>query len=152
MGSLRLLPAATSFLPAKWKLSLIRLSFSFFSFCSRLAFFSDLSARKRPSLKNCYYISQVQHYILVVQAQDNGHPSLSSTLTVYCNVIDLNDNAPVFDPMSYSNEIFENVPIGTEVVTVSATDTDSGKCINRQFDYLIFSYASNEERTDSGRS
>jgi protocadherin Fat 4 len=63
---------------------------------------------------------------LVVQAQDNGHPSLSSTVTVYCNVIDLNDNAPIFDPMSYSNEIFENVKEGTEVVTVSATDIDSG--------------------------
>lgn len=70
---------------------------------------------------------KVQHYILVVQAQDNGKPSLSSTLTVYCNVLDLNDNAPVFDPMSYSNEILENVPIGSEVITVSATDTDSGK-------------------------
>lgn len=40
---------------------------------------------------------QVQHYILVVQAQDNGQPSLSTTITVYCNVLDLNDNAPVFD-------------------------------------------------------
>lgn len=74
-----------------------------------------------------FSFSQVQHYILVVQAQDNGHPSLSSTLTVYCNVIDLNDNAPIFDPMSYSNEIYENVPIGTEVVRVSATDIDSGE-------------------------
>lgn len=74
-----------------------------------------------------------------MQAQDNGHPSLSSTLTVYCNVIDLNDNAPVFDPMSYSNEIFENVPIGTEVVTVSATDTDSGVYITIiYFDNFIF--------------
>lgn len=73
---------------------------------------------------------QVQHYILVVQAQDNGHPSLSTTLTVYCNVLDLNDNAAIFDPMSYSNEVFENVPIGTEVVTVSATDIDSGKSKN----------------------
>lgn len=63
----------------------------------------------------------------MVQAQDNGHPSLSTTLTVYCNVLDLNDNAPVFDPMSYSNDIFENVSIGTGVVTVSATDIDSGK-------------------------
>jgi hypothetical protein len=76
---------------------------------------------------------QVQHYILVVQAQDNGHPSLSSTLTVYCNVIDLNDNAPIFDPMSYSNEIYENVPIRTEVVRVSATDIDSGKSILSTF-------------------
>lgn len=69
----------------------------------------------------------MQHYILVVQAQDAGHPALSSTLTVYCNVLDLNDNAPLFDPMSYSNEIFENVTLGTSVVTVTATDLDSGK-------------------------
>lgn len=69
---------------------------------------------------------QTQHYILVAQAQDNGHPSLSGTVTVYINVIDLNDNAPIFDPMSFSNEILEDVPIGTSVVTVSATDMDSG--------------------------
>jgi len=72
-------------------------------------------------------IQQVQHYILIVQAQDNGQPSLSTTITVYCNVLDLNDNAPNFDPMSYSSEVFENVPIGMEVATVSAKDIDSGK-------------------------
>ncbi|XP_058820979.1 cadherin-related tumor suppressor [Topomyia yanbarensis] len=86
---------------------------------------------------------EVQHYILVVQAQDNGHPSLSSTLTVYCNVIDLNDNAPIFDPMSYSNEIFENVPINTDVVTVSATDIDSG--INGRIEYSITMGDENED-------
>lgn len=73
--------------------------------------------------------SQVQHYILVVQAQDNGHPSLSTTITVYCNVLDLNDNAPIFDPMSYSNEIYENIAVGKDVVTISATDIDSGKAL-----------------------
>lgn len=67
----------------------------------------------------------------MVQAQDAGHPALSSTLTVYCNVLDLNDNAPLFDPMSYSNEIFENVSIATPVVSVSATDLDSGKFIQQ---------------------
>lgn len=139
-----------------WKLSLIRLSFHviFYSWwlqlqqhLERLTFTSSAA----ECCKNYTYFPlffslvlavdlifnkiaflllnlQVQHYILVVQAQDNGHPSLSSTLTVYCNVIDLNDNAPVFDPMSYSNEIYENVPIGTEVVRVSATDIDSGEC------------------------
>ncbi|KXJ79504.1 hypothetical protein RP20_CCG000579, partial [Aedes albopictus] len=86
---------------------------------------------------------EVQHYILVVQAQDNGHPSLSSTLTVYCNVIDLNDNAPIFDPMSYSNEIFENVPVSTDVVTVSATDTDSG--VNGRVRYSISAGDDNED-------
>lgn len=77
----------------------------------------------------------MQHYILVVQAQDNGHPSLSTTLTVYCNVLDLNDNAPIFDPMSYSNEIYENVSLGTPIVTVTATDIDSGKQEKRNYSF-----------------
>lgn len=81
---------------------------------------------------------------MVVQATDNGHPSLSSTLTVYCNVIDLNDNAPVFDPMSYSNEIYENVLIGTEVVTVSASDIDTGEFVI-SFDYAILILISDEK-------
>ncbi|KAI5642703.1 cadherin domain-containing protein [Phthorimaea operculella] len=78
-----------------------------------------------------------QHYILVAQAQDNGHPSLSGTVTVYVNVIDLNDNAPIFDPMSFSNEILENVPVGSSVVTVSATEMDSG--LNGKLQYSITS-------------
>ncbi|CAG9785684.1 unnamed protein product [Diatraea saccharalis] len=61
---------------------------------------------------------ETQHYILVAQAHDNGRPSLSGTVTVYVNVIDLNDNAPIFDPMSFSNEITEDVPIGSTVVTI----------------------------------
>jgi protocadherin Fat 4 len=72
---------------------------------------------------------QVQYYIFVVQAQDIGKPSLSSTVTVYFNVVDLNDNSPLFDPLSYTTEVFENVTIGTPVVTVSATDLDSGKLV-----------------------
>lgn len=70
----------------------------------------------------------MQHYILVVQAQDTGRPSLSSTVTVYFNVQDLNDNAPIFDPMSYSDEVFENITVGSSVLSVSATDQDSGRC------------------------
>lgn len=70
---------------------------------------------------------EVQHYILVVQAQDNGVPGLSTTLTVYCNVLDLNDNPPIFESITYSNEIYENVEIGTEVLKVGATDADDGK-------------------------
>ncbi|XP_053960517.1 cadherin-related tumor suppressor-like [Anastrepha ludens] len=86
---------------------------------------------------------EVQHYILVVQAQDNGHPSLSTTLTVYCNVLDLNDNAPIFDPMSYSNEIYENISIGTPIVTVTATDIDSGD--NGRIEYAITSGDDNND-------
>lgn len=118
------------------KMYLIRLSFHVIFSLSTLRFQLQVSSSCCWTIflfpmtwfwKMSHFLLQVQHYILVVQAQDNGHPSLSSTLTVYCNVIDLNDNAPVFDPMSYSNEIYENVPIRTEVVRVSATDIDSGE-------------------------
>lgn len=74
----------------------------------------------------------------MAQAQDSGHPSLSGTVTVYVNVIDLNDNAPVFDPMSFSNEILEDVTVGTSVVTISATDMDSGnENINHHLDFKL---------------
>lgn len=63
----------------------------------------------------------------MVACQDAGKPPLSSTVSVYMNVVDVNDNAPLFDPMSYSNEIYENATVGSSVVTVTATDLDSGK-------------------------
>ncbi|XP_034946688.1 cadherin-related tumor suppressor [Chelonus insularis] len=69
---------------------------------------------------------QVQHYILVAQATDGGLPALSTTVTVYCNVIDLNDNTPIFDPGPRGSEILENVTIGTSVLSVLARDLDSG--------------------------
>ena len=80
---------------------------------------------------------QVQHYIFVVQAQDTGRPSLSSTVTVYFTVLDLNDNAPLFNPMSYSDELYENITVGSSVLTVSATDQDSGKIFFFSF-FLFF--------------
>lgn len=83
----------------------------------------------------------------MVQAQDNGHPSLSATATVYCNVLDLNDNAPIFDPMSYSNEVFENIPIGKEVVAVSATDIDSGKYFFFSFVYFVHLFEKQKKNT-----
>lgn len=72
-------------------------------------------------------IIQVQHYIMVVQAQDAGKPMLSSTVTVYINVIDENDNAPLFESNSYNVEVFENATVNMVVATVTATDRDSGK-------------------------
>lgn len=78
----------------------------------------------------------------MAQAQDSGHPSLSGTVTVYINVIDLNDNAPIFDPMSFSNEILEDVPVGASVVTVSATDMDAGIPILMLFLVIIINITS----------
>ncbi|XP_067842901.1 protocadherin Fat 1a isoform X1 [Heptranchias perlo] len=49
----------------------------------------------------------------------------STKVIVY--VIDMNDNAPEFKQSSYKASVNENVPVGTSVLTVSATDVDSGE-------------------------
>ncbi|XP_028271337.1 protocadherin Fat 1a isoform X3 [Parambassis ranga] len=46
---------------------------------------------------------------------------------VIVNVIDVNNNAPEFQQTSYKASVDENVPIGTSVVTVKATDLDKGE-------------------------
>lgn len=73
-----------------------------------------------------FLVHQVQHYILVVQATDGGVPALSSTVTVYCNVVDLNDNAPIFEAGPHAADIKENITVGSPVLTVTAQDLDSG--------------------------
>ncbi|XP_076001621.1 protocadherin Fat 1a isoform X2 [Genypterus blacodes] len=46
---------------------------------------------------------------------------------VIIDVIDVNNNAPEFQQTSYKAGVDENVPIGTSVVTVKATDLDRGE-------------------------
>lgn len=51
-------------------------------------------------------------------------------MTGYCsvtvNVIDVNDNSPVFLPDEYFPTVLENAPSGTTVIHLNATDADSG--------------------------
>uniref|UniRef100_A0AAZ3SFU8 Cadherin domain-containing protein n=1 Tax=Oncorhynchus tshawytscha TaxID=74940 RepID=A0AAZ3SFU8_ONCTS len=53
--------------------------------------------------------------------------SLSTcVLNIEITVLDANDNAPVFNQSVYRATVMENVPKGTYIITVNATDTDSG--------------------------
>uniref|UniRef100_A0A3B3XHR6 Cadherin domain-containing protein n=1 Tax=Poecilia mexicana TaxID=48701 RepID=A0A3B3XHR6_9TELE len=47
-------------------------------------------------------------------------------LVIHVTVLDANDNAPVFSQAVYKASLPENSPIGTVVITVSATDADEG--------------------------
>ncbi|XP_061108849.1 protocadherin Fat 1 isoform X2 [Conger conger] len=51
----------------------------------------------------------------------------SAATKVVIDVIDVNNNAPEFLQTSYKAGIDEHVPIGTEVLTVSASDADAGE-------------------------
>ncbi|XP_028975058.2 protocadherin alpha-8 isoform X5 [Esox lucius] len=65
-------------------------------------------------------------HTLLLTALDGGKPPRSGTIEIIVDVLDINDNIPVFTKESYSVMLTENAPIGTTVVTVNATDVDEG--------------------------
>ncbi|XP_026213713.1 protocadherin gamma-A2-like isoform X10 [Anabas testudineus] len=67
-----------------------------------------------------------EHLSLVLTAVDGGEPQMTGTMQILITVLDANDNAPVFTQPVYKTAIKENAPIGTVVVTVTATDADHG--------------------------
>ncbi|XP_039235044.1 protocadherin gamma-B5-like [Pipra filicauda] len=63
---------------------------------------------------------------LVLTAVDGGDPARSGTVQVRVNVTDLNDNPPVFSKNVYEARVAENLPAGSLVLQVRATDADAG--------------------------
>lgn len=61
---------------------------------------------------------------IVIQAIDNGTPSKTATTRVMINVIDANDNDPIFEQNSYEFLIEENKSKGSRVGRVMAADAD----------------------------
>ncbi|XP_058040715.1 protocadherin-16 isoform X3 [Ahaetulla prasina] len=66
---------------------------------------------------------QRSHYTLTVRASDSQHET-EANLTVL--VEDVNDNAPTFGQALYQVLVPEQTPAGTSILTLSATDLDSG--------------------------
>uniref|UniRef100_A0A3Q3JQ25 Cadherin domain-containing protein n=1 Tax=Monopterus albus TaxID=43700 RepID=A0A3Q3JQ25_MONAL len=63
---------------------------------------------------------------LKLLAVDGGNPQRSGTVNIGITILDINDNAPVFNQSVYKATVIENAPKGTYVVTVNARDIDSG--------------------------
>ncbi|XP_066507562.1 protocadherin alpha-2-like [Hoplias malabaricus] len=63
---------------------------------------------------------------LTLTAIDGGKPARSGTMAVIVNVLDINDNNPVFSKPLYKVKVKENVPSGTKLLTLTATDSDEG--------------------------
>nr|XP_020655036.1 protocadherin alpha-5-like isoform X6 [Pogona vitticeps] len=67
---------------------------------------------------------RVAEYRLLIIAQDQGDPSLSTSNSLVVPVSDINDNAPTFTQPSYTIFVNENNPPGAHIFTVSASDPD----------------------------
>lgn len=74
-----------------------------------------------------YNILKTDIVILDVTAFDNGKPMKIASCKVYIQIIDVNDNCPIFDQfLQTSYNISVNTKNGTVVANVSAVDKDNG--------------------------
>ncbi|XP_075902445.1 protocadherin alpha-8-like [Nelusetta ayraudi] len=86
-------------------------------------------------LKKLLDREQKNRHTLLVTAVDGGKPQRSGTLNVSVNVLDSNDNRPIFSQEVYQIAIKENTPAGTSVFRLNATDADEGT--NSKIEYSL---------------
>uniref|UniRef100_A0A8C4YIY1 Cadherin domain-containing protein n=1 Tax=Gopherus evgoodei TaxID=1825980 RepID=A0A8C4YIY1_9SAUR len=78
---------------------------------------------------------RVSDYNLTITATDRGTPPLSSTTTIFVQLSDINDNAPIFTQTSYTLYVTENNPRGASLCSLKANDPDWGE--NARVTYSI---------------
>ncbi|XP_056147954.1 protocadherin gamma-C5-like isoform X1 [Lampris incognitus] len=75
---------------------------------------------------------------LLLTAVDGGQPEKSGSTLLLIKILDVNDNAPVFDEPVKKVSLLENVAPGTLVTKLNATDRDSGQ--NGEIAFLFSKY------------
>lgn len=78
----------------------------------------------------------IREYTLRIKAQDGGRPpQINSSGMVSIQVLDVNDNAPIFVSTPFQATVLENVPLGYSVLHIQAVDADSGD--NARLEYKL---------------
>ena len=72
---------------------------------------------------------------VTIIAKDNVNPVQSSTATISVEVLDINDNNPVFDDYLSIYDIAENSDRDTSICRITATDRDTG-----EFGRIVYSF------------
>ena len=77
------------------------------------------------------------YYLLTVRVVDLGVPQHTAGTTIIVNITDVNDNSPHFSSTILSASIPEDSELDYEVITLTATDDDTGS--NAALQYTITS-------------
>jgi len=79
---------------------------------------------------------------LTLTAVDGGKPAMSGSLEIIVNVLDFNDNSPVFSKSLYKVKVNENIALGSHIISLSASDLDEG--INSDITFSIVKQGSSK--------
>ncbi|XP_058484004.1 protocadherin alpha-C2-like [Solea solea] len=82
---------------------------------------------------------------LILTAVDGGVPPRSGTANIIINVLDINDNAPLFSQPVIAVNIPENSAAGTVVLTLNASDLDEGSNAQLTYSYTLYTSEKTQE-------
>ncbi len=85
---------------------------------------------------------RTQSHDIIINVTDLGIPPRWSTAPLRVEIADANDNHPRFAAAAFNGSVFENLPTGTFIAAVSATDQDIG--LNAEISYEIAAVVSSE--------
>ncbi|XP_040200810.1 protocadherin gamma-B5-like [Rana temporaria] len=92
---------------------------------------------------------KVSNYNITIVATDRGSPPLSSHKTIILEILDVNDNPPLFMHSTYVAYVPENNLPGVSIYSIHASDDDTGdnakiiySIFNTNTDLLLSSYVS----------
>ncbi|KAJ8260235.1 hypothetical protein GJAV_G00178630 [Gymnothorax javanicus] len=109
--------------------------FSIMSGNTRGQFYIDAQTGKMDLVSHLDY-EMNKEYTLRIRAQDGGRPPLSNISgLVTVQVLDVNDNAPIFVSTPFQATVLENVPVGYSIIHIQAIDADSGN--NSRLEYRL---------------
>ncbi|XGW19739.1 hypothetical protein V3C99_003519, partial [Haemonchus contortus] len=77
-----------------------------------------------------------REFVIEVRATDHGTPPREGAANVTIKVLDKNDNPPMFERTQYDATVLETAPVGSAVISVSATDPDD-EAIDNLFTYTL---------------
>uniref|UniRef100_A0A8C9Q541 Cadherin domain-containing protein n=1 Tax=Spermophilus dauricus TaxID=99837 RepID=A0A8C9Q541_SPEDA len=100
---------------------------------------SDGGKYPELSLEKLLDREEQRSHRLILTALDGGDPPRSATAQIEIFVKDTNDNPPVFSKDEYRISLSENLPPGSPVLQVTATDADEG--VNAEINYHFRSTA-----------
>ncbi|CAN2391452.1 homophilic cell adhesion via plasma membrane adhesion molecules, partial [Pristimantis euphronides] len=69
---------------------------------------------------------EIAEHKLILTAIDGGEPARSGSTQITVLVLDINDNAPLFDQSRFKISVPENIPLNTTILRLNATDSDEG--------------------------
>ncbi|XP_071024075.1 protocadherin gamma-C5-like isoform X28 [Oncorhynchus clarkii lewisi] len=104
---------------------------------------SDYPFKLNPSFADHYALvthstldrEKYPEYRIELEASDSGSPALTSIKIITVDILDVNDNPPVFSQPSYTVYVRENNAAGSIMYSVSASDPDIGE--NAKISYSI---------------